>query len=328
MASLHWERSSLIISSGSQAALGPAERNRISATLSESCLLISIIRWYDMVLLLPERCRSHRLRRPASLGKRYDTERLGHRRHRAHDLAQRYVDDRNRVIQAVRDQKQLAVACKGVVSGVIARADRNRIELNRLVWVGQVEDGNETRFSDDVRRTIQSPDLDKYGFAIGRRHRVLQRRAFVRLARDRCPTGRLAIEYGQLRSNFFGDGVNNGQLADLTKRSVGPLIHFSRAALRHHHEATAAHVLDRGPAAAGRLHQLNRGNVGVDVEDGNLTGSGEEMINPAGGGGGAGPVRRQHHAGFAGLVVRLKRSRAVITEVSRRKRLNEFDVGR
>jgi len=36
-------RSSLIISSGSQAALGPAERNRISATLSDSCLLISII---------------------------------------------------------------------------------------------------------------------------------------------------------------------------------------------------------------------------------------------------------------------------------------------
>src|SRR5262249_21658585 len=159
MASLHWERSSLIISSGSQAALGPAERNRISATLSESCLLISIIRWYDMVLLLPERCWSHRLRRPASLRKSYDTERLGHRRHRAHDLAQRYVDDRNRVIQAVRDQKQLAVAREGMVSGVVARADRNRIELDRLVWVGQGGDGHETRFGDDGRRSIQKPGL-------------------------------------------------------------------------------------------------------------------------------------------------------------------------
>jgi hypothetical protein len=36
MASLHWARSSLIISSGSQAALGPAERNRISATFSDA----------------------------------------------------------------------------------------------------------------------------------------------------------------------------------------------------------------------------------------------------------------------------------------------------
>src|SRR5262245_47774271 len=231
-----------------------------------------------MVLLLPERCWSHRLRRPASLRKSYDTERLGHRRHRAHDLAQRYVDDRNRVIQAVRDQKQLAVACEGVVSGVVPRADRNRIELDWLIWVGQVEDGNETRFSNDVRRTIQSPDLDKYGFAIGRRHRVLPRRAFVRLARDRCPTGWLAIEYGQLRSKLLGDGVNNGQLADLTKRSVGPLIHFSRAALRHHHEATAGQVLDRGPTAPSRLHQFHRGDVGVDVEDGDLAGSGPAMV--------------------------------------------------
>src|SRR6516162_4765203 len=43
MASLHWSRSALIISSGSQAILGPAERNRIRAALSDGCLLISII---------------------------------------------------------------------------------------------------------------------------------------------------------------------------------------------------------------------------------------------------------------------------------------------
>src|SRR5262245_60509469 len=43
MASLHCARSSLIISSGSQAALGPVERNKISAALSVSCLLMLII---------------------------------------------------------------------------------------------------------------------------------------------------------------------------------------------------------------------------------------------------------------------------------------------
>src|SRR5919201_956561 len=43
MASLHCARSSLIISSGSQAALGPAERNRIRAAWSVSCLLMLII---------------------------------------------------------------------------------------------------------------------------------------------------------------------------------------------------------------------------------------------------------------------------------------------
>src|SRR5262249_16945549 len=43
IAFLHWARSSLIISSGSQAALGPAERNRISAAFSTNSLLICII---------------------------------------------------------------------------------------------------------------------------------------------------------------------------------------------------------------------------------------------------------------------------------------------
>src|SRR5260370_18037899 len=43
MASRHCARSSLIISSGSQAALGPAERNRISAAFSTSCLLMWVI---------------------------------------------------------------------------------------------------------------------------------------------------------------------------------------------------------------------------------------------------------------------------------------------
>src|SRR5262249_58589676 len=43
IASLHCARSSLIISSGSQATLGPAERNKIRAALSVSCLLMLII---------------------------------------------------------------------------------------------------------------------------------------------------------------------------------------------------------------------------------------------------------------------------------------------
>ena len=48
-----------------------------------------------------------------------------------------------------------------MLSGIVAGADRNRGQLSRPVWIRQVKDGNETRFGHDVRRAIQSADLDE-----------------------------------------------------------------------------------------------------------------------------------------------------------------------
>jgi hypothetical protein len=110
--------------------------------------------------------------------------------------------------------------------------------------------------------TIQSADLDEDGFSVRRWHCVLQRRAFMRIPRNRGPAGRLAVEYRELRSNLFGNGVNDGQLPDLAKRSVTSLIHFARTTLRDDHETTAGEVLNRGSAAPSRLDQLYSRDIG------------------------------------------------------------------
>src|SRR5262249_673468 len=56
--------------------------------------------------------------------------------------------------------------------------------------------------------------------------------------------------------------VDDGQLPNLTKRSVRSLMHFARTALWHHHETTAGQILDRGSAAPtmrplGRLKKMS-----------------------------------------------------------------------
>jgi hypothetical protein len=59
-----------------------------------------------------------------------------------------------------------------VISGVVAGANRNRGQLNRPIGVGQIKDGNETGFGDNVRRTIQRADLDEDRLPVRRGHRV------------------------------------------------------------------------------------------------------------------------------------------------------------
>jgi hypothetical protein len=106
------------------------------------------------------------------------------------------------------------------------------------------------------------------------------------------------------------------------------LVHLAGTALRHHHEAAARQILDRGAAGARGLDQFHGGNVSVDVKRRDLARSGEKVINAARRGRCAGPVRREHQAGFSGLIARLERRRAVIAEVRGRERLDQLDVGR
>jgi hypothetical protein len=84
-----------------------------------------------------------------------------------------------------------------------------------------------------------------------------------------------------LRSDLFGNCVDDGQLPDLAQRSVSSLMHFARTALWHHHESAAGQILDRGSAAAGRLEQFDGWDIGVDVEDSDLAGPRQEVIDPA-----------------------------------------------
>jgi hypothetical protein len=48
------------------------------------------------------------------------------------------------------------------------------------MWVGEVKDGDETGFSNNVRRAVQGADLDEDGLPVRRWHCVLQGRAFMR----------------------------------------------------------------------------------------------------------------------------------------------------
>ena len=87
------------------------------------------------------------------------------------------------------------------------------------------------------------------------------------------------IKYRHLRSYLFGNGIDDSQLPHLTKRSVSPLMHFAGTALRHHHEVTAGQVLHGGSTTSGRLDQFYRRDIGVNIENRDLTGSGEEVID-------------------------------------------------
>src|SRR5919201_1501120 len=224
IASLHCARSSLIISSGSQAALGPAERNKIRAAWSVSCLLMVII-------LVGANCYfCSSVAGPAGFDGPSSSEK---------------VTTRN-----------------GLVTVEIVRTTcRDRTSMT------------ETEFSKLLVTTSSAPSPV---------------RACSRVSLP-APTG---IE---------------GSWTDLANRSVGLLMHFARTALRHHHEAAAGQVFDRGAAGSHRLHQLDRRDVGVDVEGCDLAGAGQEVIDAAGRRRCAGAVWRQHQPDFSRLIAGLER---------------------